>query len=404
MNAVVARPVTLPNRVGQRVTVRTMNDFPAPVAGVITLEPDTQYNIVGIGLTTADRFECTGSVSVTGLWTLGDLANPQLTYTGSGTMFTVNEGSFDISNILLSCPNGTFLDMSSPTALAGFKFSNTFIVACQKLGTLQDIVTIDAADNGAFQMADGWTIDMSGPIATISFRQFNFGQMANGAVAIDLQTSVLQTVELRDCLFNPAPAAAVTGISGLPNSGNIAPGNFASVASCEFQVGTTPLVGLTTDDVRWNFNDNVGLQNTSQRALNNIQDNAVLTDLVENTAVAAEGTWTLVNNSQFQQGAADTSQIQYIGERPLQFALDATITLLGDTATPLVQVDFYLNGSPVSGATTKIEVSTATNLTGTIVWLGELVQNDILEIFLTNLDDSTDVTLTDGTVRLVALS
>lgn len=404
MTAITAKPVTAPNRFGQRVLVRTMNDFPAPVAGVITLEPDVQYNILGIGIVTSDRFVCNGSVAIEGLWTFGDITNPQITYTGTGTMFTITDGSFDISNIFLSCPNGTFLDMDSPTAFTGFKYSNTQLGACQKLGTLRNQQSIDAADNGTLQMADGWTIDINSPIATLSLRQFGFVNMENGAVGVDLGNSVLQTAELRDCLFNPAPAAAVTGISGLPNSGNIAPGNFASVASCEFQSGVTPLAGITTDDVRWNFNDNVGLENTSQRALNNIQDNAVPTDLVLNIAVAAEGTWTLVNNSQFQQGAADTSQIEYIGERPLQFALDATITLLGDTATPLVQVDFYLNGSPVPGATTKIEVSTATNLTGTIVWLGELVQNDILEIFLTNLDDSTDVTLTDGTVRLVALS
>ena len=320
-------------------------------------------------------------------------------------MFTIIDGSFDVSNIFLDCASGTFLDMNSPTVFSGFKYSNVLINDCVKLGTIQNVQSVDAADNGCLQMNDGWTFNIPGGLGVLSIRQFNFGQMANGATAIDIGSSLLRTVELRDCTFEAQVAAAVTGVSGLANSANIAAGNFASVASCEFGPGVTPLVGLTTDDVRWNFNDNVGLQNTSQRALNNINNNATPTVIAATgVAVPVAGTWTLVNNSQFIQGAANTSQIQYIGERPLQFALDVSNTLLAVAASPLCRVSAYINGSPVAGADIVIETSDITNQTGSITWLGQLVQNDIVELFLTNEDNTNDIIYTDGTLRLVALS
>ncbi len=195
MTSLAARPVTPPNRFAQRVIVRTMNDFPPAVAGVITLEPNVQYNIVGVGITTANRFQCTGSVAIEGLWTFGV---PQLIYTGTATMFTIIDGSFDVSNIFLDCASGTFLDMNSPTVFSGFKSSNVLINDCVKLGTIQNVQSVDAADNGCLQMNDGWTFNIPGGLGVLSIRQFNFGQMANGATAIDIGSSLLRTVELRD--------------------------------------------------------------------------------------------------------------------------------------------------------------------------------------------------------------
>ena len=405
MTSLVARPVTLPNRVGQRVTVRTMNDFPAPSAGVITLAPDTQYNVVGIGLTTPDRFECTGSVSITGLWTFGDITNPQLTYTGTGTMFTVSEGSFDISNINLNCPNGTFLDVNSPSVVAGFKFSNAFIVACQKLGTLQNLDSIDVADNASFSTGDGWTININSPQATLSIRQFGFIGLANGAIGVDLGNSVLRTAEFRDCIFDPVPAATPIGISGLPNSGNIAAGNLASVSSCEFRTGVVALSGITEDDTRWNFVDNVGVPDTAVRALNNIVGNAVETVITTSGVfVPVAGTWTLIDNSQVIQGAAATSQLQNQSEFPRRFALDVSITLRSAAATPRCRVQVYSNGSPLPGAAVTIETSSTEEQSGSITWSGVGTINELFELYLANFDTTDNITMVEATTRLIAFA
>ncbi len=380
------------------VIITSMDDFPPAVGGVRTLEPNTNYFVIKAGLVTADRFQWSGGVvALTSLWSVGQ---PHLTYTGTGDMFTAINGGLDIFRMVLNCPNGNFFLSQSipPTPLTGLRMGGVLVQACKTFATI-DGGAATVVDSGFVQASNGFILQGTAPF-TFSLRQFNMVDL-QGGVGVDLKTSIWNVFEIRDLIVSTNSSAS--GLSGLAGSGNLPAGRVGTVETCEFGANVTPLVNITSDDVRWSFTDNVGVANTSQRVLNNIINNAVVTNLTLNTPVPAAGTWTLINAAQFTQGAANTSQVVYVGERPLQFALDLTATLLGVTATPLVQVDVYLNGSPVPGASTKIEVSTTTNLTGSIVWLGQLVQNDTLEIFLTNLNDSTDVTFTDGTLRLVVL-
>lgn len=385
---------SVPN-IGQRVFVRTMDDFPDPVNGVITLEIDTNYFIVGVGLLTPDRFQWTGgTVSMTGLWTVG---KSQLTYTGTGNMFTALNAALDISRINMNCPNGNFFFNQSvpPNPFNGLKASGVIVQICQTIVEIDGgAATID--DGACFSCVNGFDLKTSVPFA-FSLRQFNVVDLAGG-VALNLNSSVWDVFEVRDFIINSSTGGV--GLQGLPNSGNVPVGRIATYETSEFGSTLTPLSGISIDDIRWNFTDNVGIPNTSQRALNNIQNNAILTALTQNVPAPVVGAWTLINFSQFSQGAANTSQLVYTGERPAQFNLDITVTLLADTATPLIQVDAYLNGSPVAGATTKIESSSISNETGGLIWSGELVQDDVFEIFLTNLDNDDDVALTDGTTRL----
>ncbi len=374
--------------------ITKMEDFPAPVGGVITLELNTSYWIVGSGLTTPDRFEWTGGiVAFTGIQTLGA---PQITYTGNADMFTAIDGGLDIFRITLDCPNGNFFRSSSspPNPFTGLRASALVVNNAKTFATIDDgggtIV-----DSGCLSCSNGFNLGGANGFA-FSLRQFNFANVQGGD-AVALGTSTWSPFEIRDLIVNTLTSA--TGLSGLPNSGNVPVGSLATVKDCEFGTNVTSLVGITNDDVRWFFRDNVGIPNTFIRAKLTLTSNATNTVIAAaNTPVPIVGNWTISDNSQIVAGASN-SQFEYVGERPLQLAIDVSVTLRAITGSPPFRVTIHKNGSPLTGASVVLEPSTAVDLPGSIPWLESTVQNDVYEIFVENLQDATDVLVTDGIIR-----
>ena len=98
------------SRYGATVTeIFSMDDFPAPAGGVITL-PSGEY-IIHASLTTSDRFLISTGQNV--FFTMKDSRNLALTYTGTGTMFTLtNPGNvgFDQFQFVCSGEGAQFID------------------------------------------------------------------------------------------------------------------------------------------------------------------------------------------------------------------------------------------------------------------------------------------------------
>ncbi len=376
--------------------ITKMEDFPAPDGDIIRLTRNTNYWVIVNGLVTANRFEWEGgTVAFTGLYSVGAT---QITYTGNADMFTAINGGLDGFRMVVDCPNGNFFRSSSspPNPFTGLKLTAWNVISCK---TLADV------DNGGLTVVDGACLSCSNGFLlrganefAFSLRQFNFVDVQGGS-AVNLGTSVWSTFEIRDMIVNTQTAA--TGISGLTNSGNIAVGRLATVKDSEIGSGVTGLSGITNDDVRWFFRDNngPGVENTFIRARLVLTANATNTVIAAaNTPVPIVGNWTISDNSQIVAGASN-SQFQYVGERPLQLAIDVSVTLRAITGSPPFRVTIFKNGSALTGASVVLEPSTAVDLPGSIPWLESTVQNDLYEVYVENLQDATDVLVTDGVIR-----
>lgn len=380
--------------------IRTMNDFPAPTNNFIRLEPDTEYNITGVGLVSSFPFVCDGNCAFTGLWEFGPT---QLTYTGTGSMFTINDGSFDMERIRIGAPNATVFTMNNTLPIGGFRLLGVLVDACAKYGVFTE-VDINIADSGVFVVADGMTISNTNRL--ISLREFGFNIMQPGCLAIDIGSSTPTVLELINVIFGASGPGASTAISGLANSGNFLPGRSGTVSSCEFDTanGVVPLQNITTDDTRWFFRDNTNLADTFIRAINTIQNNATATVIAAlNTPVPVAGTWAIQNNSQIVQGAANTSQLVYnsTADRSLQIAQDINASFLGSAGSPDYRLLLYKNGSP-TGAFTKFQTTTTVNQNANISWLEVTAPGDTYELYIEQLNGVVaNLTLEDGTQRFL---
>ncbi len=382
--------------------ITSMDDFPAPEGGVIRLVPNTNYWVIVTGLVTANRFEWEGVVNFTGIETIGP---PQITYTGNGTMFTAINGGLDMFRIVVSCPLGDFFvsQSSTPNPFTGLRFASSFVTACKEFADI-DNGGATVVDAGCGQCANGFVLRGANEFV-FSLRQFNFVDV-QGGIAINLGTSTWSTFEIRDLIVSTQSSA--TALSGLANSGNVPVGRLAIVKDSEINAGVTGLSGITTDDVRWFFRDNTGsgVENTFIRARLTLENNATNTIIAAvNTPVPVVGNWQISNNSQIVAGASN-SQFQYVGERPLQLAVDVSCTLRAITGSPpfLLRLAKANNAAPtaadiIPGALIRVEPSTAADIPGSFPWLESTVQNDVYEVFVENLLDATDVLVTDGIVR-----
>lgn len=388
----------------QRV-VNSVYDFPEPSAGVITLPPGYRWHI-GETITMSDKLYCSGDCAISGLWLYG---GAQLTYTGSGTFITIEDGWADISRIFMTCPSAQAFSITnnSTPIIYGASMSEVLVYQCDSIGTFTD-VAVNAVNFGALVANNGVTIlkTYDSPIIIASLRQTNVGQLADAGVGIELGDSLFNTLEFRDVIFNAAPAASTIGISGRSDgTANMNPGFVALIDSCEFGTGVTPLGDWTLDDIRLQSLNNSGLSSTYRRALLSVTSNTTESTIttIGVPAPVLASTWSLDDASHWTSDApTNPGRLVHLDEveRAYHFDIYASVRQAngsGDSATVYV----YKNGVAVPGARGAVEdlksnlssnVSIPVSVTAT--------EDDYFDIYIANNSTTTNLVVRELIVRV----
>lgn len=380
--------------------INTMADFPAPVAGVITLEADTLYDIRGVGLSTSDRFYCDGNLIMSGL---GSFPNLQLTYTGSGNMFTVEDGFIRFSDIMVTAPSGTVLNASLTGApalgLVLVRAINFVIYECQKVFDLTDY-GITMTDCAVLSSVDGISFALSevASISTLSLRQFAFAGMQNGCTAIDLGDVVVGNIfELTDVGFNQI-AGTGTSVSGLANSGNLTSGLVGRISGCEFGANTS-MNNLSVDDFQYVFMGNSGLRDTHSHIQTYMDGNSTYTTVgAASTPYKVVGTFFQDHGSQFLLGHDGGSQrLRYRGIIPKSFRINITFIAYSASGSPNVTFVLYRNSVATEGKSTVDLQGSLLGQSGALSWIvHELGEDDYLELYVINNDNTVNILVSDA--------
>lgn len=370
-------------------TVNSISDFPAPVAGVITLEDNCNY-VLGDNISTSNRFEAGDGSSLTSFNFFG----PSLTYTGTGTMLSGTDKNFNLNNIRLSAPSGTVFNFTDTVGgTVNFNMRLVIIDACQSLGSFSNLRSFIQTSCSVFSVANGLSFSGSS-WQIISFTRFTNFTSSASYIGIDLGTAVTASFEATN-LFYQSTVAGAKGIKGAASSANIASGGSGVVTSCVFSNNMTPLDTITAEDVRWSFAANEGVQDTRRDCLLSMKNNATNTVITAaNTPVKIAGTYT-VERASFFTGDT-TGRATFNGETDAVVPVFATIsseTVSGGDKN----ITFYLakNGSVItaSGQSNTVKLSVTGNTT--LMWQLSLAQNDYLELWVENNDDTVDVLVKD---------
>ncbi len=376
------------------IFVNSMSDFPTAVAGVRTLLAKQYFTTAP--LSTADRFVVADGTSITSNSILG----PTLTYTGTGTMFTGVDTDFLIKDIELDAATGQLFDFSETTGgLKKFLMDSVIIKSCASFGSFNNlqVCVIDNsscldADDGLTFAGTSWLIQSIIKLALVS--------TSASFTGIDFGTAVSPTIEL-DNLVLTGPAAA-TGINGAVSSGNVPVGSIATLDNSTFSGFTTPITGVDVEnDIRWSSKENsTNIPDTQPDAMASLVANAVNTVIAgAGTAVLIAGTWTDERSSHYTTAAA--GRITYIGEKPLTTPIDVILNMEPVSGTNKnLSVQLFKNGSLVVGTKMEALTNSGNPLIFSTMWQLQLVQNDFLEVFVSNETDTVDVNVNDAIFRV----
>ena len=264
----------------RETVINSKGDFPKPVAGVITLVARTSYFIgddVDIG--TDGLNVSAGGISFR---SYGFFVGARLTYTGTGDMFTGVDATLEIDGVGITCPNGQVYNITNPTTpnTVNLDVSSVLYIDIKKFGTVQDLNALIMMECASVNIQEGLTF--LGTSTWRAVRIQNHGMQTGSAtfVGYDLGDIVVELLTLTTLLFIGVPGAV--GVSGLPNSGNVAPGSLADFANSIYTGGMTALAGITSQDVRWKFTGNNLIQDTMPGALLSLNGNATVTVITDN--------------------------------------------------------------------------------------------------------------------------
>lgn len=375
------------------------SDFEIQNATIITLEANRTYFITA-SFSTVKKFDCNaGNISVVASNQFGVM----ITYTGSSDMFTGVDVNFNINFIGLSAPNGQVFNFSD-SALVNtniFWCANVVITDCAKVGSFTSMASfVFVETSGTSDIDDGISIFGTGWRV---WRVQNAGFITNKPtfIGIDLGTAVSSAVGFGPMIVVNQGGAGAVGISGLINSGNIVVGGIGRVNQTNYIGNVTPLVGITSLDVRWEFQENSIIPDSVNEA------DLYLTGGAETITTGSAGDWQEIGTpsgggvswasdiaSRFT--ISSSGVMTYIGERELRIRVSGRVTVEkvgGGSNIIEVRIAQNWDGTASDSGIEKSRAQTQ-NTDPSSVPVGALVDlftNDNIRLIFSNIDGTSNI-------------
>lgn len=375
----------------RRVLVNELGDLPAPVAGVITLLPSTQYFIANDIALGVNRLVFGEGTALDGI----DSIVVSMTYTGTGDMMTFPDVLARVAFITLDAPNGRLFNYSQTTG-GIFRVSDVSVVSCNKVGIFSGTNAILRFTNfsPASITADG--LEFTGNFRSVLFE-------ASAAVITTGSLFRLGTATF-DSFILITVLATLNGtsnlISGATGSANINTGGIGTVERALTSGTGTPLSGVSVEDALWRFNGNDDIQDTRPDALISMQNNATNTVIAAtSTPVLVAGTWVVEGDSQFTSTTA--GRMTYTGGRDARLPVMFSCSLEPVSGTNIaMSVLVSVNGTVVANSKRNGTASSGSPSSITAPWQLTFSTGDYVEVFVQNNDTTADILVSSAIGRI----
>ena len=376
--------------------VKSLNDFPDPVANVITLETGIAYSISGNIDLGPNRIDINGADSLTGMSATHD----SITTSNTGALLTVSTGILRVRSLRLS-GSGSMVSVTSPSSL-GVNFMTQCTIGNfpSGLGTLQDFPIFFLGSVLFTNVTGGFTVTTTVPagVSTPFFIVDTVSLILSSGTFLDLGSSNIFGVTIDNCpTLNAANGSTI--LSGLASSGNFVSG-FGSVKNNVFSGAGTYINNITNSDLRWDFRGNRGGKGTDDSHSDSFTYVAAGDELVTSIGVGdgdngnpklMNGTFTSELSSRFTNTTA--GRMTYIGLESRSFMIAANFS--ADPASGSNKdYSFYvaLNGTIIEASRGTRNLDAANPQGVSITSNTEMTTNDFVEIFVENNSDTTNIT------------
>ena len=373
---------------GNVVYVNDNTDFPAAVAGVITLEAGKTYIInTDIDLL-GDRIECPAS-SVTILGRSSETSSLTSTTLGASSPLITATRTLALQDFTVKDVGTAFdIDGLGGTNVAldwrGFNVSNV-----PTIGTIQNI------DNHIWQICailDSGGLTYTNGVNTIAFSD-SIISARSGTTAVTLDSNILLGRRFRviySAVIAGAPSSTafdVDALAAVPIEGYI-------LDTVNFAGGGTYQAGKSVTDNEALFVNCVGIPNSREISNYYMNGNATATTITtQNVEVKVAGATT--SNTLTQKFTNTDNRATYVGAISRFFKAVATISVESGNNQ---QIGVYLAKNGTIIPSTEVYGTTSGNGRAeniVVQGLFELQSNDYVEVFIENSTATTDITVTD---------
>lgn len=369
------------------INVYSIDDFPTPSGGIITLADDTEYYILA-DISTANRFIFGDNTILSG----ADSNLVTLTYTGTGTMMTIADKNVKIKNCGFSCTSGTFVSCTSTTGDHTFEFFDCR-VSCDTVGTIADQKLFHLYNvNFTNITTDG--ITFSGDFDSVLLRVLQATMPSGTGSLMDLGTATFFYWTMDQGLFYCDTTGAV--LTGLANSGNIDADGLGVLLNSR-QFGTAPpLNNISQYDDRWVSALNPHVPDSFDLCLVS-HAGSTLTIAAPATPVIIGATWADEDSHRFTTTVG--GRFTYTGQGT-HCSITASIT--ADIASGIDDCSFfiYLNGVQITNSRITREFNSGDPGNLSLIWELELEKNDYIELWAQNDDTSVNILIVGIVLRI----
>jgi hypothetical protein len=385
----MTRRIVNPAVQGETVFVSSVSDFPAPVAGVITLEDNRTYFLTGnIDLLGARLVGGQNSVIIG-----GSSENCILSSTGlaAGTPLFSSAWSCPVRFMAFSHGTALALDASGNANQAIDWFGVNFL-NCATIGTMANYGNV-VLTSAAWLNSEGMTID--GSIGTVSMDKC----LVQSVSGTGLTVAATATISRRFRIFKSSVVAGALGTTGLDVSTSASiPVESYQLDDVNFAGSGTYTAGVQYDDNKSLWINCKGVENSASTGLMTFTGNTTATTIsVQGVAVKAAGATTF-QTTVSQRFSHSDNRLTYTGAITRRFRVAITASML---ATNNTQVGSYIakNGAVISFSeiyTTADGNNRSENVA--VQTIVELTQNDYVEFWVENESGTNDITIEDMTV------
>lgn len=387
--------------IGKNTYISTLNDFPAPINGVIHLPANTSWVINQAIDLNSNRINCLGRVAISGQSSETCSLYSSL---GNGVSLLTSSFTLPISRLTLGCSTNAQIfnligDGTNGLDIVSCNFGSDEIL-CGSIGLVSNFSNAIMNNCAFLTNIDG--ITFSGSIGTIGIADSIFASiptLANGNAYIYLPNTLTITRRFRVIYSS---LLVITGRIGIDYTGAVIPDESMILDTVNFSGGSSSYVnGLDHLSLTTLWNNNIGIQNTFISAEAFVQQNITPTTFLSagsDVLMVVTSTTDPLNLSRFSHNGL--FRLTYIGVKTQACIVDLSCSVSG-TANRDLHVSIAKNGVVIPTSEMKSRTTGAGNFT--FVATSQIVlfeTNDYIEGWIRNDTDTSNMVVEDAVLSI----
>lgn len=393
---------------GRLVEVTGEGDLPAAVGGVITLEEDTHYQIVGgVTLTDGNYLVASDGTTIAGYSLDVDIITGNVS---GGCLLSIN------SSINSRHKDVSFVNTSTDAGSSAVCQDGAASVATFDRCSFTGRATIQSANGLATVLrscvlvtSGAFGIEVDGTLDNLLIRDCSIVMTATGAIGIDLAAAAvlagIVTVETTRFVFLGASQVGINQDAGAALDDGLLFRNIFSGAGTNVQ-------GFDHSSTEWTFQSNDGGDMIDSAAAGgSYNSNGLLT-----VAIGVQGTYYPItdgstvayslqpDSERFALTDNETGEVTYRGKELRHVMISGSVTAARSSGSGglVFAVQLFLNGVAVAGSLVEAELDNRLRAMPMAPVAVELDTDDTLELRIANLDSTVDADVKTATLSVIS--